>query len=138
MSRRGDKIRKRKDGRWEGRYNKGRDSKGRIKYASIYGKLYKNKTRRANPPEKRAVFKNVHEPIIDRDTFELVQKLIGNTKRRAPKPENGEKSIFTDLLFCADCHKKLWHHVNTRNKDIHYFSCSNYVKDTRGTCQSRH
>lgn len=103
-----------------------------------YSKSYKNKTRRANPPEKWAVFKNVHEPIVDRDTFELVQKLIGNTKRRAPKPENGEKSIFTDLLFCADCHKKLWHHVNTRNKDIHYFSCSNYVKDTRGTCQSRH
>ena len=30
--------------------------------------------------------------------------------------------VFADLLYCADCHKKLWHHVNTRNKDIHYFS----------------
>ena len=28
--------------------------------------------------------------------------------------------------------------MNTRNKDIHYFSCSNYVKDTCGTCNSRH
>lgn len=26
----------------------------------------------------------------------------------------------------------------TKNKDIHYFSCSNYVKDYRGTCQTRH
>ena len=41
MSRRGDKIRKRKDGRWEGRYNKGRDGRGKIKYGSIYGKSYK-------------------------------------------------------------------------------------------------
>ena len=33
---------------------------------------------------------------------------------------------------------KLWYHTNTQNKDIHYFSCSNYVKDYRGTCLTRH
>ncbi|MBQ6332273.1 MAG: DUF4368 domain-containing protein, partial [Clostridia bacterium] len=36
------------------------------------------------------------------------------------------------------CGKKLWYHTNTINPDIHYFSCSNYVKDTRGTCKTRH
>ena len=40
MSRRGDCIRKRIDGRWEGRYQKGRDINGRIKYGSVYGKSY--------------------------------------------------------------------------------------------------
>ena len=35
-----------------------------------------------------------------RDTFDLVQKLIGNTKRRAPKPENGEKA-FLPIFFIA-------------------------------------
>lgn len=41
MPRRGENIRKRKDGRWEGRYIKGYDSvKGKAKYASIYGKTY--------------------------------------------------------------------------------------------------
>lgn len=49
-----------------------------------------------------------------------------------------DKSIFCDLLYCADCHKKMWYHTNTVNKDIHYFSCSNYVKDYRGTCLTRH
>ncbi len=28
--------------------------------------------------------------------------------------------------------------VTVTNKDIHYFSCSNYVKDYRGTCLTRH
>ena len=79
-----------------------------------------------------------HEPIIDRDTFEQVQKLIGKTKRRAPKPENSEKSIFSDLLYCADCGKKLWYRTNTINRDIHFFACSNYEKDYRGTCKTRH
>lgn len=41
MSRRGDNIRKRTDGRWEGRYRKERDSSGKIKYGSVYGKTYK-------------------------------------------------------------------------------------------------
>ena len=46
--------------------------------------------------------------------------------------------MFCDLLFCSDCKHKLWHHVNPRNKDIKFFSCSNYKKDTRGTCDARH
>ena len=80
----------------------------------------------------------MHEPIIDRETFELVQRKLSKTKRRKPKPENGEKNIFTDLLVCADCGKKLWYHTNTLNPNIHFFSCSNYAKDTRGTCSKRH
>jgi len=97
------------------------------------------KTRIDNPEENWVIFKDVHEPIVDRDTFEQVQKkVIKRTKRRAPKSENGEKSIFSDLLYCADCGHKLWYHVNTINKNICFFSCSNYVKDYRGSCPTRH
>lgn len=102
-----------------------------------YSKSFKSKTRLDNPPENWAVFKDVHEPIIDRDTFKQVQKLIGNSKRRAPKKENAEKNMFCDLLYCADCGSKLWFHINTVNKDIHFFSCSNY-KGIRGTCHTTH
>lgn len=40
MARRGDNIHKRKDGRWEGRYRKGRHPDGSILYGSLYGKSY--------------------------------------------------------------------------------------------------
>ncbi len=103
-----------------------------------YSKSFKNKKRLENPEENWKIFKDVHEPIIERDIFEMVQNKISKTKRRPPKEGNGEKSIFCDLLYCADCGKKLWSHVNTRNKNIHYFSCSNYKKDYRGTCETRH
>lgn len=103
-----------------------------------YSKSFKNKTRLENPRENWAVFKNVHEPIIDRETFEQVQKLTAKTKRRAPKKENSKKNMFCDLLYCADCGSKLWFHTNTVNKGIQYFSCSNYKTDTRGTCETRH
>ena len=103
-----------------------------------YSKNFKNKTRIDNPVENWKIFKDVHEPIIDRDTWETVQKLTARTKRRAPKKENARKHIFSGLIRCADCGSNMSYHTNTVNKDIHYFSCSNYVKDTRGTCQARH
>lgn len=103
-----------------------------------HSKSFKNHRRIDNPKEDWLIFENVHEPIIDRESYKKVQKMLGNTKHRAPKEENGPKSIFCNLLYCGDCHKKLWYHTNTVNKDIHYFSCSNYAKDYRGTCSTRH
>ncbi|MGX4686996.1 tyrosine-type recombinase/integrase [Vagococcus sp. JNUCC 83] len=41
MVKKGENIYKRKDGRWEGRYKKGRKANGSLKYGYIYGKRYK-------------------------------------------------------------------------------------------------
>ena len=67
-----------------------------------------------------------------------MQKRLKSTHQRAPKEINDPKSIFCDILRCADSGSKMWYHTNTRNRDIYYFSCSNYVKDYRGTCPTRH
>ena len=40
MARKGENIYKRKDGRWEGRYIKGRKPNGQALYGSVYGKKY--------------------------------------------------------------------------------------------------
>ncbi len=103
-----------------------------------YSKNFRNKKRLNNPEENWVIFKDIHEPIINREVFERVQQMKVKTKRRAPKNNDGEKHLLSDYLYCGDCHKKLWYHTNTNNKDIHFFSCSNYVKDYRGTCPTRH
>ncbi len=103
-----------------------------------YSKSFKNKTRYENSKENWAVFKNVNEPIIDRETFETVQKFFSKTKRRAPKKENGERSIFNGLIYCGDCHSKMRYHTSTSNKEIHYFTCSDNKVDYRGNCPGRH
>lgn len=103
-----------------------------------YSKSFKNKTRYENSKENWAVFKDVNEPIIDRETFETVQKFISKTKRRAPKKENGERSIFSGLIYCGDCHSKMRYHTSTSNKEIHYFTCSDNKVDYRGKCPGRH
>lgn len=103
-----------------------------------YSKSFKNKRRIENSKENWAVFKDVNEPIIDRETFETVQKFISKTKRRAPKKGNGERSIFNGLIYCGDCHSKMRYHTSTSNKEIHYFTCSDNKVDYRGNCPGRH
>ncbi len=114
-----------------------REYTGEIVNFKTYSKSFKNRTRIPNAEENMVIFKDVHEPIIDRDTWERVQEIKSKTKRRAPKPENGEKNMFCDLLYCADCGSKLWYNVNHSNRAIQYFNCSNY-RGNRGTCESTH
>ncbi len=102
-----------------------------------YSKSFRNKTRVENPKENWAIFKDVHEPIIDRETWERVQALTKNSKRRKPKSADVKKSIFTNLLYCGDCGHKLWFNINKQNPSIRFYSCSNY-KGLRGTCESTH
>lgn len=40
MAQRGENIRKRKDGRWEGRYIKARTPEGKIQWGYVYGTAY--------------------------------------------------------------------------------------------------
>ena len=46
MARHGENIYQRKDGRWEGRYVKGKDENGRTKYGYVYSKKYTDVKRR--------------------------------------------------------------------------------------------
>ena len=103
-----------------------------------YSKNFKNKKRLMNAEENWRIFKDIHEPIIEREIFELVQENLLKVKRRAPKPENAKKHIFSGLIRCGDCGSNMRYHTNTTNKEIHYFSCGNYIKDTRGNCPTRH
>ena len=48
MSRRGENIRKRKDGRWEARYPSGVNEKGQKTYSSVYGNTYKEAKEKRN------------------------------------------------------------------------------------------
>ena len=47
---------------------------GDIANFKTYSKSFKNKVRIPNPEESWAVFKNVHEPIIEREVWEQVQQ----------------------------------------------------------------
>lgn len=66
---------------------------------------FKTKKRRKARPDELIVFENTHEPIIDAETWHLVQKLRRRTRR---KLANGSYSHrLSGLVYCADCGKRL-------------------------------
>ena len=99
-----------------------------------YSISYKNKKRHANDPENILVFKEVHEPIIDRTIFETIQLRRGKTRKRPMS--NGEKNMFSGLLVCSDCGRNLHYHLNNRN--IRFFSCPGYNQGRRKECTATH
>lgn len=101
----------------------------------ICSKSFKLKKRVPNRQENMAVFKDVHEPIIERAAWERVQDRRGTTRKR--KAKDGEKNMFSGLLVCADCKSNLWYHFNQKNPQIRYFNCSGY-NSRNGTCGSTH
>ena len=94
-------------------------------------KSYKDKKSIQNPPEKWAVFEGTQEPIIDLETWQLCQKLLG-TPRRCDTIE--ESNPFTGLVYCADCGEKMYNQrsrpftdsIGTKHSGTDAYNCSTY------------
>lgn len=99
-----------------------------------YTKSFKNKKRIDVPREDWVVFKDVHEPIIERSQWELVQALRDKPKQRTSVTA---RNLFSGMLRCADCGSNLHFHFNQTNHEITYYNCSGY-NNKRKTCPSTH
>ena len=79
---------------------------GKSKRRAINGKSV------AMPEENWYVFYNAHDPIIDKQTFQLVQTIIktrsfGDYRGQRGAREQRRPNIFAGVLYCSDCGKKL-------------------------------
>ena len=91
-------------------------------------KSFKNKTKIERPEEEWQVFPDTHPAIIDRETFALVQELRAH--RRRPT-RTGHVSMFSGLLYCADCGSKLYYSNGNVKRHIRpNFFCSSFRKET--------
>lgn len=101
---------------------------------------YKDKSSIKNPEDEWLIFENTHEAIVDKETWELAQKL-----RKTPRRIDtmGEANPLTGLLYCADCGEKMYNHRSrggTENNPYpsDFFDCSSYTlahqKRTKACC----
>lgn len=91
-------------------------------------KSFKLKKRLERPQDEWQIFENTHPAIVDRETFALVQEL---RKHRRRPTKSGIVSMFSGLLYCADCGEKLYYSVtNNYKREQAYFFCSSYRKNS--------
>ena len=88
---------------------------------------YKDKQTVRHAPEDWLIFENTHEAIVDKGTWELVQKLRGTPRRIDTL---GEANPLTGLVFCADCGAKMYNQRTRGNGTKPYpsdaYECSSY------------
>jgi DNA invertase Pin-like site-specific DNA recombinase len=73
------------------------------------------------------IFENVHEPIIDRETFENVQRVYKSMKRKRADKQ-GKHHPLAGLLYCSDCGGKLYVFIPEKNGREPFAQCGNYRK----------
>ena len=86
------------------------------KYGSI---SYKTKQNKPRPKDKWYIVEGTHEPIIDRELWGRVQKMIAE---RAKPFEVGTIGLFAGKARCANCGYVM---RSSKNRGKHYLQCSN-------------
>jgi len=110
------------------------------RYASESYKTHKIVT---NPEEDWIRVENVHEPIIDRELWEQEQALNGKRYIKRPDRE-GNLSIFSGFLVCADCGLKMRRNVsrairkNGNEYVLKNFVCGAYSRSGQSICTAHY
>lgn len=68
-------------------------------------KSYKDKRKIEHPREECIVIEGSHEAIIDRETWDIVQRVRQNRKRPTKMEELNK---YSGLVICADCRIPQW------------------------------
>ncbi len=84
-----------------------------------------------NDVEDYQIIPNMQEPIISEDVWLRVQELREHRRRNTA---TGRTSLFSGLVYCADCGAKLhFAAAKSISRNQEHFRCSNY-KSGRGEC----
>ena len=100
---------------------------------------YKNRRLVEKPEEEWIRVEGTHEPIISREVWDTVVSIDKKKVRKSPTADN-IKSIFTGLVYCADCGFKMRNHTEKFTyKDgspgrYSSFICGNYARSGKDAC----
>ena len=97
------------------------------KYGSV---SYKTKQSKPRPKREWYIVKGTHEPIIDRDLWDRVQRMLA---QRSKPFQNGKIGIFAQKVRCANCGYTLQSCKSAPQRGSqHYLHCPNrhYAKDS--------
>ena len=89
---------------------------------------YKSKKTMIMPKESRIIVKNMHTPIIDLETFEIVQAMLD--ARRGVRTKSYDW-LLKGVIYCRECGKKMSLVPQKRpgGKTLFYLRCNTYASN---------
>lgn len=105
----------------------------------VYNRTYRKGTRILTRPEEEWIrIENHHEPILDRDTFDAIQKIFQSRKQSASRYVDETNYLLTGLLVCTHCGGKMVGRKDSKHgKNIYFrYVCNTYMK--KGGCYFHH
>ncbi|MDI9499667.1 MAG: Recombinase [Pelotomaculum sp. PtaU1.Bin035] len=100
-----------------------------LKYTTM---SYKNKKRINRPKSEQLRFENTHEPLVTKETWDIVQDIRKHKRRRA---NMAEQNMFSGLVYCTDCGGTMvLHRARTMDAVKNNFMCSTYRKRGKEIC----
>lgn len=80
------------------------------------------------PEDEWAVIPDSHEPIVRREDFETIQKVLTLDTRRSP--DDSSVQLFSGMVFCGECGASMVRKtVPSGNKKYVYYVCSAHKQD---------
>ena len=92
-------------------------------------KSYKIHVQEQVPADEWYIVEYTHEAVIDRETFEKVQRMLKRDTRTAPK--QSKTYLFSGFLRCGDCGKAM---SRSEVKGIVYYYCRTYKNQSKKAC----
>lgn len=105
---------------------------GILEQGKTYSINYKVKQRRMRDASDWYCVEDAHEPIVSRETFELVQKLLGTDFRTSPKKKT--VYLFSGILVCSKCGETMIRRKKSvKGNEYVYYGC--YDKNKKLRCK---
>ena len=104
-----------------------------MKYST---KSYKDRRKMEHPREDCMVIEGSHEALIDKETWEIVQRVRQHKRRRTNMDKQNK---WSGLVVCADCGSVMvLHRAHTMSASYNHFTCRTYKKEGAEVCTAHY
>lgn len=89
------------------------------------------KKRIKSSPDELVIVEGTHEPIISKEDFETVQRML---EKRHKDVDLEPKGVLNGVLKCAECGKTMSRNSKKNGKDREFYCCRTYRNNGREHC----
>lgn len=99
---------------------------------------YNIKKKRRIPKEEYCIVEGKHEAIVEKDTFQKVQDIMGERFYKQRNTESCEENPYKGIFFCGDCDRamNITFYATKEKPRVYAFRCGQHAREGKNNCSS--